>query len=721
MDILEHWNGQEEGLPYVFPRNDMQMEVYSDLRKRFRDLTGDGWIQELIGDFLLNPAHVCMLSVMKSIASIFPESMPLYEQSILSLTQVYKRSDVLKILQELANMAKIKILVYVPDVNQWCVMEGESPRFLCRLIMTHDSIYAGWSPEKVDKPLGDIHLSDWQESYMAVTGSVLDEMFGLRLFRETGSYKLLGEATRTASEAAQRVLLHALQTCHLTSAFPYKIDKRKKFTTCIDRFDRIMNTLSVHRGRESVAVPPEKRPASAVSNCVMSDVSHKKAPLIEEARRDAERAIMAAEDRYAQGMREWELELKKRCIVRWREVVREFEVKRDLRYYDRIKAAKAYVPPKGERQLKADYDEARMNAIRYFKDVVQKLASDYSPAIREENPTASKATIYALARARVRDRHPDVMDELSRLKKIELETKEVYYDYDPFIERLTHETVFEINTDVKAEMDDRRNRSPDKRVTWYQDPVYAEKEARLRELRNISKKGKELGLELIECQNYVREHKPVVAVTKDKPHKVSLVYPPMMPSHDQILERMNEKISQISSMPDRVVEKKEAVDRKRNLELIGKEMARVEEKKHVICPNKALKARCGLIPRIHKARRRKPKEDDDKYWKGIKSLRPLFMTPEGMLDANDPILPRINTIYMAATVKQLVDSARRSLIHSGCRPSSRAVTMTNSEAYALASVMIDKNARKYLRMYLPNNIANKLCAHNGSLISQRIY
>jgi len=713
--MQEIWDGKETGLPYFFPRNDLQPQVCDDLWAWFRCLAGDGWLQENVAEFLIDPSRVCMLSVMKAISQHYPETEQVYMKYIRAMKQTYARDEIVPVLSEVAEAAGIEILVYLPETSRWCVIGGSIRTARCKLVVTHNSIYAGWSGELTTEPLGDVHLSDWQRAYMSMASSILNEMFQVKVYRSGGLYHLEGNVSRTASEAAQRVLLHALQACRLTAHFPYRIDQKKKFTGCIDRYELIWNTLDTS---SMVPVFPDCRPESAKTSCTISSSLPWKMEKVAAIKEKIENWQMGIEDTYARGLREWEKEAPLRHTIAWREVMREIEARQSINFSDRIAVAEAYRPPLDYRGLMTVYEEKRDIYRRYLKEKIQDPAKLLMPELMRDRPTWKGSAIRSMARGIIEKQHPEVVAELERLKleaKVALEEAE---EYDESKITGPTETVAEIKHQLEVEMRARRAESPRHRVTWVEDPEYAEKLARLQELRNISKKSRELGLELVACQKFVKENEPGREYIREKPHKVIPRRKPLLPiSSNYITEGYERDIEIIMSKPDKAVTKKEAVRRDENRISLVAEVSGLPETRKVHCPNLALKMRNKLLMAAKRGRHRKI----DHVWKGIKTVRPVQHMPVGYLPKDDPIMPRLGVIAAASAMSQLVDSARRDLNHSGARPSIKSLAMTNDEASALASLSLNNTSRKFLRMFLPNNISNKICSHRGSLINQRFH
>jgi hypothetical protein len=325
-----------------------------------------------------------------------------------------------------------------------------------------------------------------------------------------------------------------------------------------------------------------------------------------------------------------------------------------------------------------------------------------------------------MARDIIGNDNPEIKENIARLRAEVKELEEMFDNYYDNMPKLP-ESLAEIETQFRNEMKDRRSESPRKKVTWVEDPVYSMKKARLQQLRNISKKGKELGLELLECQKFVRENDPILKFERHKPHKVSVMLPPRFPSDYYILKKKEEDIEEIMSGPDRRIIKKEAVQREENLSNLVEEVKGISPTRPVACSNIAIKTRSGLLTKIYKAKKgaEKKKKPVEHVWKGIKTQMPLHLMPSNGVEKTDPIYPNIEKILISSSFHQLVGSARRSLLHSGHVPSIKSLTFTNDQAYALTSVAINDKPRRFLRMFLPNSISNKLCSHKGILVNQR--
>jgi hypothetical protein len=714
----EFWNGEETGLPYFFPRNDFQQQVYTDLREWFIHICGNGWFQELVADYVLNPTHVCVLSILRAISDIYPSSHLVYRKYVEQLKQSYKRNEIFPVLAEVALAANVELIVYSPETERWHIVRGPQPSARCKIVITGNSIYFGWVSQKVAGVLGDIHVSDWQESYMSIAISIINEMFGVNVYRCNGSYKIEGKVSRTASEAAQRVLLHALQSCKLTSYFPYKIDAKKGFSNCITKYEKTWNSLFYARGRVELPAVPESRPKSAITRCKMETTTPEKLKKVELLREAAEMKIMKAEDKYVQERKKWAAEQHTRSIIMWKEVMRELEVKRDLKYKERIEVSKSHKPPMSLRRIKELLDEKSSLERRFYKTNVNDRILAMIPIVQKQYPTLPKPSLRNIARRDFELENPEILETLEKMRA---EVKQLEKEFNEFGEKPKApppESVQEIELDIRSELNDRRRGSPTVKVVIMEDPVYAEKVARLQHLRNIPKKNRELGLEVLELQKFVKENSPVLEIRRDKPHKATTMLSPHPPKSDRILSQLEEDVKQVMAGPARKIVKKEAVERKENLNFLVEEVADPSfSKEKIICSNQALKMRSGLLTRIQKFQ--KKHKEPDSSWKGIKTQRSLKTIPLVGLDENDPMKKALSRMIVASSFRQVVGSARRSLLHSGRMPKMQDLALDNKQAYALASIAITEKPRKFLRMFLPNNISNKICAHRGTLVNQR--
>jgi hypothetical protein len=714
----EFWDGEEAGLPYFFPRSDLQQQVYKDLKDWFVHISGEGWIQELIADYVLNPTHVCVLSVLKAISDIYPNSRHVYRKYIEQLKQSYKRDEILPVLSEMASAANVELIVYRPETRRWHIVRGLQPSARCKIVTTGDSIHFGWVGRRVTGTLGDIHVSDWQESYMSVATSIISEMFNVNVYRCNGSYKIEGNVSRTASEAAQRVLLHALQSCKLTSYFPYKIDAKKSFSSCITKYEKTWNSLHYARGRVVIPVVPEDRPKSAVTRCKMETTTPDKLKKIEVLRETAEKKIMKAEDEYVQGRKDWAKEQHTRSIIAWKEVMRELEVKNDLKYKERIEVSKSHKPPMSLRRIKELLDEKTLLERQFYRKEVNEKILAMIPTVKLQYPTLPVPSLRNIARRDFGLAHPEILEAHEKMKEAVKQLEKEFDDFGTRPKVPPPESIQDIELDIRSEMNDRRRGSPTVKVIIMEDPVYAEKVARLQFLRNISKKNRELGLEVMELQKFVKENSPVLEIRRDKPHKARTMLPPRPPDSSSILKRLDEDIKQVMAGPARKIVKKEAVERKENLNLLVEEVANPNlSKEKIVCSNQALKMRSGLLTRVQKFQKRN--KEPDTVWKGIKTQRSLKQIPLVGLDENDPMKSALSRMIVASSFRQVVGSARRSLLHSGRLPKMQELALDNKQAYALASIAMSEKPRKFLRMFLPNNISNRICSHRGTLINQR--
>jgi len=450
---------------------------------------------------------------------------------------------------------------------------------------------------------------------------------------------------------------------------------------------------------------------------------------IAEIKEDVETQIMGKEDKYTHDVAAFLENQKHVAEVRHAEVLREVKMKHMMGYYERIKVARSYMPP----YKTIDKMQERINSL--FEEKTAYLARPEMIAIRDQLraeayvrwPRSRRLEQHAAAKGEMEklpcwDRVREIMQESSKLRK---EMRE----FDPDVKR-TSESEEEINHELKTMLQESRRMSPTLDVRWVANEEYERVDNALKRFKsNRGRKTKEEAEEMKRCIDYLKDpgNKPTLDVIRAKPHKVGVVLPPpKKPDHSWLLKNQEVQIRAILDQKiKRVLVDKMPAPRTDNLVRLINETGDSDETVEVRIPNAYAKTRYALLlkaDKISKAKKGKcevpPTKEPQQQWK-MKSQLGLKHLPTEGLERGDPLKKHIQSIYVASAVRGLLDSARRDLLHSGKRPSIQSLQFSNQTASSLASVMVDKEARHYLRMYLPNNVANKICSRRAELIRQK--
>jgi hypothetical protein len=711
----EQWTGRETDTPYGFLNTVAGETIMLDLQDAFFAEIGDGLYQSIIFDFLFDRRHTCFLSVMRSLSENHPEISYIYWRYVHKLQQGFAREETISVIKEMSAAAAVEILLYVPERKCWLEFAPTNAVAKYRLIMTNNSIMAGWVPQESEGPFGEIHISSQQESHLAVACSIISEMYQVKIFRKEGKYKIEDAKNRTTSEAAQRVLLHALKGYNLTCMFPYKIDKKKPFLTHIERYERALNSLSELTGIR-IPIITGVRPESAVSLTKKEGTSEEKQAEIQVLKEEMENKMMAEEEQYTRKMERFKLNQREVTVVRRHECMREIKIRNKINYKHRLEQAKKnFVDPA---KLEARGLELQKEKALHHDRVCRVMIREVEQELKALEPDV-KNRAYFFNRARV---DPRCLATHEKCNELGAEVKRLFSICDNYDPMKQPETVYSVKLELINEMRDDRNASPIESITILKNEEYEAREEQLRQFReNRARKTREEALEMKKCIDYLKEADPVSLVTREKPHRVAIILPkPTVPNYSHAIEEFEKKKTRVELKPDFKVVKKISTPRLENRFRLTNETAQLLPSKTVIPILPSMKLRLKLLKKAQKLRDIKDFKPVKKQWVDMKSdHRNLREVVTDLLDPKDPLSDKLNRIMAGAAVRMMLNSAQRGLDHSGKRPSLESLSYTNEESLALLSLISDAKKRRYLRMFLPNNISSKICAHNAVLIKQR--
>lgn len=717
MAKVTNWDGSETGTYYRFFDRDVSNAVVQDLRCNFLSCTGDSGWQNLVFDYHINKEHTCVLSVVKSIAMQCPDVRKLYARLVKDFKQVFKRDEIIPLLSEVATLARCEILLYVPEIDAWKSISVSNPDFRTKIQMTCDSLFFGWSSKRSSGPFGDLHVSSLQETYMNTAAAVLNEMYGASLSRTYGKFQIHLDSSRTKSEAAQRVLLHALQVAKLSSMFPYRVDKKKTFISHIEKYERIMNTLLNNRYQRIPNIEL-KYLASAKTDCVIVDKPELKEKAIEKAREKLETSLMEEEDKFQHALKKYYDNIRDIAYVRMAEVLREIKAMGNIKYHERLDRAR-WSSFNVEIHL-----SNKIKALTISRDVRYSWYMSRLNDFKKAHPMEDKAAKRELVR-QFRETDPTCIEDKQFVERRRKEIREIqeYLDlYDPKMGP-HQETVAELNWALRDEIDRLRRMSPEKIVTYNINEEYTQRENELAKLRKKYKKTREEAELMHDHIKYFKnpENQPVHTVERAKPHKGVRTYlKPTVPNVKYIYEDFNENMKKAERTVTKHIVEKKACPREKNRQLLVEEIEAAVSKPDLsvtrcFVRNEPLKGRQNLIRKITKIRAHRAKKaagsiDRKDKWKGFKTQLPLENIP---LEKEDMEKLRLTKMTISVGVRNLLESLRRSLLHSGRMPGTAEIAYNNDELYALFFIFKNKELHHYLRYFIPNSMASKFCAHKG--------